>query len=412
MLRRCIAEVPGRAGSHDARGGSVPPKGSVAFAVPDFDPSVGGTTRQTRLQAEALQRRGYRVRIVSRRLHRSWKPIEVVDGLEVFRVGPPGRGHDVRALVALGSWLIRHRADIGILQIVMWPDAILAAAAGGLVRRTAVLWAIRGEIPAVLAGASSLKRRLQVRLRRSLLAQAEHVTLTSTMSSEFQAVGLRASNLVIPVPVDREHFRPPTREERDACRKDLGLPPDAFTVVYIGHLQARKAVDRLIEAVALLARDAPNARLLIVGGGRGASDDTESALEQQVEEKGLTGSVLFCGIVEDPRDHLWAADVLALASVKEGMPNSLLEGLACGLPCVAPASAGGDEVLDAETGIVPPSNEPAALAAAFGKLASDPDLRRRMGEAARRHSERFDVERVADRYVELYDRMLEKGRAE
>jgi glycosyltransferase involved in cell wall biosynthesis len=84
------------------------------------------------------------------------------------------------------------------------------------------------------------------------------------------------------------------------------------------------------------------------------------------------------------------------------MPNSLLEALACGLPCVAPASAGGKEVLTADTGIIPPSNEPSALAAALQQLASDESRRRQMGEAARRHSEQFDIERVADEYEQLY----------
>ena len=71
----------------------------MIFAVPDFDPSVGGTTRQTRVQAEALARRGYRVAVVTRRLVADWPAHELVDGLEVFRIGPPGRGRLVK-----GAW--------------------------------------------------------------------------------------------------------------------------------------------------------------------------------------------------------------------------------------------------------------------------------------------------------------------
>jgi rhamnosyl/mannosyltransferase len=90
------------------------------------------------------------------------------------------------------------------------------------------------------------------------------------------------------------------------------------------------------------------------------------------------------------------------------MPNSLLEALASGLPSVAPASAGGDQVLDSETGIVPPSNEPAALAAAIRRLAADGPARTQMGQAARRRSERYDVEAIADAYEQLYARMAKR----
>jgi glycosyltransferase involved in cell wall biosynthesis len=382
----------------------------IVFVVPDFDPAVGGTTRQTRLQAESLARRGFRPLVVTRRLEPDWAPEETVAGLDVVRVGPPGRGRssEGRALAALARRLIRHRGSADVVQIVMWPDAIVASAAAGLVRRTAVLWAIDGEITAALSPARSARRRLQTAVRRRLLSGAQHVTLTSRMASELAAEAPGFANTVIPVPVDRSHFRPPREGEREQARAALGVAPDAFAVLYVGHLQERKAVDRLLDAFAVLLRDAATARLLLVGGGRGAPDDTEEALRRQARDLRLDEAVSFCGIVSDPLRHLWAADVLALSSLREGLPNSLLEALACGVPCVAPAAAGGAEVLDKEVGIVPASNEPAELAAALRRLASDDAARRRMGAAARRHSERYDVDRIAAEYEGLYARMASR----
>src|SRR5439155_18016594 len=260
---------------------------------------------------------------------------------------------------------------------------------------------IRGEIVGAVAPTGAL-RGAQARVRRALLERVEHVTLTKSMAAELASTGLRAANTVIPVPVDRRHFRPPNDTEQRTARERLGIPPGTFTIVYVGHLEARKAVDALIAAIPQVRAATPSVRLLLVGGGRGARTDTEAELREQVAVGGLDDAVSFCGVVADPRGYLWAADALVLPSVREGMPNSLLEGMACGLPCVAPASAGGDEVLEAETGIVPRSNEPSELAAALGRLATDPRLRDELGRAAHERVQQYDVESVADAYERLF----------
>jgi glycosyltransferase involved in cell wall biosynthesis len=283
----------------------------------------------------------------------------------------------------------------------MWPDAQVAAFAAGVLPRTVTVWAIRGEAEAALAERASVARRLLSRVRRRLLRRTTHVVLTPSMAEELAANGVIAP-VVIPVPVDRRHFRPPSAQERAEARRTLGIEPQSFAVVYVGHLEARKAVDHLIEAFGLLVEAVPSARLLLIGGGRGTREDTEVALRRLVTELGLDAAVAFCGVQSDPRPYLWAADALALASVREGMPNSLLEGMACGLPCVAPASAGGDEVLDAGTGIVPSSNEPAELAEALERLALDLPLREELGRTAHARVQRYDIESVAVAYERVF----------
>ena len=110
----------------------------------------------------------------------------------------------------------------------------------------------------------------------------------------------------------------------------------------------------------------------------------------------------FHGVQQDPRPFLHASDVFVLPSFREGMPNALLEAMACGLPCIAPPSAGGDEVIDSETGIVPASNAPEDLLAALRALAGYPERRAAMGRAAAERAKAFDVERVVDSFEELY----------
>jgi glycosyltransferase involved in cell wall biosynthesis len=93
------------------------------------------------------------------------------------------------------------------------------------------------------------------------------------------------------------------------------------------------------------------------------------------------------------------------------MPNSLLEAMASGLPCIAPPSAAGDDVLDANTGLVPRSNSPEELRAALRDLRLSPDRRRRLGEAARARAQEFAVAEIADRYERLYADLIGEARA-
>jgi glycosyltransferase involved in cell wall biosynthesis len=292
----------------------------------------------------------------------------------------------------------------------MWPDAWASAALAGLLRRTVVLWAIRGEAAEAIRTGTSASRRGIGRARRALLRRCVHVTLTPAMAAELEALGDMTPTEVIPVPVDTAHFRPPTPAERRDARAALGLDETAFAIVYVGHLEERKAVDRLLEAVARLARDGAAVALVVVGGGRGLPTDTERELRSRAAEDDLSGLVRFVGVEPDPRPYLWAADALVLPSVREGMPNSLLEAMACGLPCIAPASAGGDELLDAETGIVPRSNAPEDLSAALRDLAANPARRRQLGDAARGRVHRFGIAEVAERYEQLYSELASGGR--
>ena len=399
-----------RAGRHVNARAAAAANGMIVFLVPDFEPSVGGTTRQVGLQARAHAARGRQVAVVTRRLSAGWPRQERLGGLDVHRVGPPGRGRgrELLALLAVALWLRRRRWSIGPVVAVQWPDVQLAALLGGVLSRLLTVWAVRGEAELALTGDRSPARRALTRLRRKLLERGRQVVLTPRMAAELKATGVGEA-AVIPVPVDGNHFRPPSEAERDATRRGMGIERDAFVAVYVGHLEERKAVDRLVRALPLLRENFPGARLLLVGGDRGRPDDTSDALNRLVDELGLRGAVTFCGIQPDPRPQLWAGDVLALPSVREGMPNSLLEAMACGLPCVAPASAGGDEVLDSETGIVPPSNEPADLAAALARLAADPALRAELGRVARERVRRYDVEPVADAYERAFAELASGG---
>lgn len=377
----------------------------IVFLVPDFEPAVGGTVRQTGLQARALADRGHRVVVLTRRVDGSWPRREWIDGLEVRRLGPAGTGR-ARGWLTVGSvalWLLRRRRTVRVVQTVMWTNAPVASMLAGLRARTAVLWAIDGEASTALRG-GSLARRSISRGRRAVLQGCRQVALTAAMVDELRDSGVGDRAAVIPVPVDTERFRPPSAEERAEARRKLGLSEDSFVVTYVGHLQARKAVDRLLEAFRRLVAEQPNARLLLVGGEPGGEDDVGDELRKQAAVPELAGRVSFCGVVQDPVRHLWASDVFVLPSSREGMPNSIVEALACGVPAVAPASAGATHLL-LGCGVVPRSNDPDDLLVALRALGADPASRAALASKGRERASEFDVDRVIEQYEQLYANM-------
>ena len=375
---------------------------SVVFAVPDFEPTIGGTTRQSRNQAEALAARGGTVTIVTQRLDRTWPRREHSGSVTVRRLGPMHRNRTAMKflVVRLAWWLRRHRRSIDVVQVIMYPDFVLSAWLAGVSDRTAMCWAGLGDATDVLAPTGRPARALVRAFRRRVMRKVTHVALTPALRDELTAMGIDKV-AVIPTPVDLAAFHPPDPDERRAARARLGIADGQLAVVYTGHLRALKRVDRLVDAIALRVRAGVDARLFLVGDSRADLDDRRAALRAQVTRAGLDDRVEFPGAVPDVRPYLYAADVFVLPSDREGLPNSLLEAMACGLACVAPASAAGDQVLDASSGIVPPSNDPRDLAAALTAL-DDPAYRARLGAGARDAVRQYSLDAVIDRYESLY----------
>lgn len=212
--------------------------------------------------------------------------------------------------------------------------------------------------------------------------------------------------------VDTDAFAPDT--DGSAVRRTYGFAEDELVVLSAGRLKPRKGMRELVAAFDVVRRRQPRARLLIVGGISSASAAYAQALEDDVVRLGLEDTVTIDREVSFERMPavIAAADVVAQPSWEEGLGLSVLEAMSAARPTVTTDVVGVREILDGEeVALVVPPRQPAPLAEALCTLLSSPDLRRSLGERARRHVvERFSRELMLERTEAELQRLVEERR--
>jgi UDP-glucose:(heptosyl)LPS alpha-1,3-glucosyltransferase len=205
--------------------------------------------------------------------------------------------------------------------------------------------------------------------------------------------------------VDIRRFSPDVRAERRRdARGRLALSDGETAVLFAGTGYERKGLRFAVEAVGLVAKDAP-VRLLVAG--RGAAGPSR----RLARRLGIAERVRFLGEASDIESLYAAADVFLLPTLYDPFPNACLEAMACGLPVVTTAAAGVSEII--ESGVdawsVDSGDRVVELAAALRDLL-DPARRDAMGRAARAKAERHSLERHLERTLAIYDEVLKAKR--
>jgi glycosyltransferase involved in cell wall biosynthesis len=167
---------------------------------------------------------------------------------------------------------------------------------------------------------------------------------------------------------------------------EWGLPKGAPVIGYVGRIMPEKDLETWLRAAAVVGSHLPEARFVLVGDGR--DNQTERGLRKLARALGIESRTIFTGYRKDLLSVYATFDVFMMTSQREGLPNSILEAMALGLPVVTTDVAGAKElVADGLTGFVRPQRDARGLAAAATRLAADAELRARMGAAGRRRVE-------------------------
>lgn len=183
--------------------------------------------------------------------------------------------------------------------------------------------------------------------------------------------------------------------------KQLGLPDDAVVLSYVAELNQNKNHPFLLRNWRQLKRENPSLELLIIGTG-----ESEQVLKDFVAKEQLTG-IHFLGYRRDVPQLLQISDIVTLLSHREGLPKSIMEAMAEGIPCVVTNTRGLRDLIQSnENGFVIQHEDDQALMTAFTKLAQSAELRTQMGQRAKQMVEPFVLDNVLQEYVTIYKQLL------
>jgi glycosyltransferase involved in cell wall biosynthesis len=240
--------------------------------------------------------------------------------------------------------------------------------------------------------------------------------------ARFTDMGVGVSNSVVDflererhVPRDRlrmvpngaplSDYQPTSEAEAADMREQLQIPSDRPVIGTIGRLNAQKGVTYLIKAVKLLIENGQRVTLLVVGDG-----DLREALEGEARELGIADHVIFTGFSSDTRSLQTIFDIQAFPSLFEGTPLTLFEAMSMARPIVSTGVDGLGEVLvDGETALLIPARDPPALAQAIVRLLEQPELSRRLANAAKEASKAYDIQQAVDSLQAIYREVLGIG---
>ncbi len=197
-----------------------------------------------------------------------------------------------------------------------------------------------------------------------------------------------------------------------ALREELELPAAAPVVGMLARLDPIKGIEHFLEAAAQVSARRPDVRFLIVGDNR-VNVAYREQLTRLARDLGLEKVVRFTGFRNDVAEVLSLLSVSVLASLSEGLSNTLLESMAAGIPVVATAVGGNPEAVEQGiTGFLVPPKNAAALAEAMCRILNNRDLAAAMGRAGRlRVSEQFSTRAMVSESERLYAQLLAQARA-
>lgn len=325
-------------------------------------------------------------------------------------------GDSLRGVVPVFPHQLKHKYDLQVVPRLAGLlrrrriDAVVTVGAGDR-----MFWgrlaAWRADVPVVISALHSTGWPDRIgRLNRMLTPLTDAFVGVATAHGRYLIEGERfpAERVhVIPNGVDTQRFQPRPRD--GALLATLGIPSEATIVGLVAVLRPEKNHELFLRAAALVRQQVAGARFVLVGNG-----PERDKLDRLAAELGLADVVHFLGARSDVPQILPLFDVFALTSKIEASPVSILEAQACGLPVVATRVGSiGESVIDDETGYLVTPGSVDEVASAMIRLLRSPELRQRLGSAARQFVvQHRSLEAMVSGYEELISKLYDKKAAQ
>lgn len=370
-----------------------------------FAPEYSGAALQALTLARELRQRGHHIEFVTNQ----WTGLSdkaMVDGFAVQRL-EPGRMRKHREFrlwfnLARHVWARRHDFDILHSHGAYFANAFI----GPLAR----MLGLKSVIKASLANddLQDLSRPIIGKVHRHMLRSIDaYVAISQDLFEEFKVGRLDPHKTHhVPNGVDTNRFRRAPVRRVPALRIELRLPLDRPIALYVGVLDQRKNILWLAEQ--WLAHDGFGTGALLLAVGPQGRDDPAGTLCARLAELARDHPLRFAlhDFHADVTPYYQCVDLLVLPSFKEGLPNVVLEAMACGLPCVAARASGSRElIVEGETGFTYVPDDVNDFAEAVRRCLSSEGAT--MGEKAERLAHaRYSIHAIADRYETIYAQLL------
>ena len=296
--------------------------------------------------------------------------------------------------------ILLRQEQISVLHAHQYTPFFYASAARWLHRRQGVIFTEHGRMfPDYPRRKRMLANRVLVRRCDRVIGvgQAVRQALIANEGLSPERVG------VIYNGIDLGAHQAQRSDRRREVRREFGWADEHQVIVQVARLDPLKDHITAIWAFERVQAKLPQARLLIVGEGA-----ERAAIEAEIAKRKLAPCVRLAGLRKDVPRLLSGADLLWLTSVSEGIPLTLIEGMAAGLPVVSTDVGGASEVIETnETGLLAPAGNDEQIAEAALRLLDNPEFRERLASAGRRRAcERFSENQMVAAYANLYQELI------
>lgn len=374
---------------------------NVLFTIRYFFPFIGGTEKQALSLAAELVDKGVAVTIVTSRFDNKWARQEVMERVTVVRLYSP-RIKVVGALfflTCLAGYLIKNRNHYSLIHTFqIGYTSSLSILMGSLLNK-----------PSLLKLASSGRGGDIQRARRTLWGRvflyvakkaSRIIMVSKTVEQELMAEAVnpeklcRISNGVNLKGYDKEGNKKQTRNKLKI--------PDRKTVIYTGRLSPEKGVDFLLRCFSKVTQSTI-CQLIIIAEG-----PEKKRVMKRIDQLALTDVMLVIPTVDEIAPYLKAADLFVLPSQFEGLSNSLLEAMACGLPVISTNVGGSIDIIEnGVNGLLVEYNDEDGLSQAISHVLGDSDLAFSLGKHARETVEKkHNIGSIAGEYLNVYNSLI------